>query len=884
MPDHFKSFCSILSLISHYGSLVKSLVMCYVIYNNEIQIRKYIEIEKIISQFKDSFTKSEILELSTKNVDIGTDNHNKRSNENFVTILQRKGPKFISELMKYLALEDCPNHSELYHYLQSINDEFFKNLGIPSAVSYLPGIKKYQKFLKMFYIDMAKLEAQDTYTFHDNIQHYINLSVIKPQNQESNNDYLKVLQDPHHLLFNHRKYTSNTNTNLLTSLAEIFDTSELTSQIILVQGSPGSGKTTLANKICTEWAKGNLIQHYMLVILLKLRDPRISDIESIDEVINCTMGNNFASEVARDIMCIDGESILLLLEGWDELPDDKQYKSFFTNIYSGKVLKKGNVLITSRPSSIGSIQKRFITRHIAILGFSEDQIEQYLDHCFADSNNELKDSLKYRFLLQLNSNPTLKSLAYVPVNLSILVHVFRQYGGKLPNTLTELYQQYALLKLTLHNHRISDNKVRFTKFDHLPVYILEGLNKICKLAYDGLKNHKLYFTHNQIQKHYQSLPLDYDGMGLLQVENHMLCRGSYKTYHFIHKTVQEFLAAWHMTQIPEQRINIIEHFQDINFEIVLIFYAGLTGFESLDFVQFLPFIVSHNNRRSRVGKLVDKAGLLLLKVFLRTYNTGNFFSLYAGAGMYSEVNGHGLLVLIACCAEAKNPAACRALSNSEVFHSGACYISVPYSATISQLLCSLSYCIVYSAKDWIVHCDHLGEQDIVSLQKYLFDVDANSGKLISLTTTTTKREIDFFVTFLRPHFSIFHLNLSDSHEFGDYCATLLAKALEFNHTLTILSLNHCDISSTGVLAIAEMLKINNRLEIIHLEENSFTGNDMIQVLAKLDSNVTLAFMIIDASLHKLQVVKNQLILFNRRRRNPLRLNITQFNPFLFFYS
>ena len=89
-----------------------------------------------------------------------------------------------------------------------------------------------------------------------------------------------------------------------------------------------------------------------------------------------------------------------------------------------------------------------------------------------------------------------------------------------------------------------------------------------------------------------------------------------------------------------------------------------------------------------------------------------------------------------------------------------------------------------------------------------------------MTTITTKREIDFFVTFLRPYFSIFHLNLSDSHEFGDYCATLLAKALEFNHTLAILSLNHCDISSTGVLAIAEMLKINDRLEIIHLEENS----------------------------------------------------------------
>ena len=68
------------------------------------------------------------------------------------------------------------------------------------------------------------------------------------------------------------------------------------------------------------------------------------------------MGDKFVSEVVRDINCIEGKNILLLLEGWDELPEDKQlHKSFFANTIAGKVLKKGNILITSRPSSIGSI-------------------------------------------------------------------------------------------------------------------------------------------------------------------------------------------------------------------------------------------------------------------------------------------------------------------------------------------------------------------------------------------------------------------------------------------------------------------------------------------------------------------------------------------------
>ena len=91
-------------------------------------------------------------------------------------------------------------------------------------------------------------------------------------------------------------------------------------------------------------------------------------IESIDEVVKCSLGdNNFLSEVVGEIDCVDGKNILLLLEGWDEFPEERQHISYFTNLISRKVLKKCDVLITSRPSSIGSIQKRFIIHHIAIL-------------------------------------------------------------------------------------------------------------------------------------------------------------------------------------------------------------------------------------------------------------------------------------------------------------------------------------------------------------------------------------------------------------------------------------------------------------------------------------------------------------------------------------
>ena len=378
MPDYFKIFCWVLNTRPCYESMVKSLINCYSVYKNEVHIKKCIEVERVLSHFKTALAKGKFCKIIAKITEQAVDSYIDNK-ECLVKALQEENPEFIEKFTDYLALKDCPNHLELNHHLQKAKLEI---LATTSANEYLPGIKRYK----------VETEVQDT--FNNNIHQFVNLSLIKPQDQTSNNEYLEALRDPYHLLFSHKEYTSNTTTPL-NSLAEIFDASGPVSQVVLIQRSPGCGKTTLANKICFEWAKENLFQHYILVILLNLRDVTISEIESIDQMVEYTMGEDFVAEIVRDITLIEGKNIVLLLEGWDELPGDKQLdKSFFANLIAGKILKKGSVLITSRPSSIGSIQKKFITRNIAILGFSDNQIEQYIDQCFLDSSHGPKHTLK----------------------------------------------------------------------------------------------------------------------------------------------------------------------------------------------------------------------------------------------------------------------------------------------------------------------------------------------------------------------------------------------------------------------------------------------------------------------------------------------------------
>ena len=90
--------------------------------------------------------------------------------------------------------------------------------------------------------------------------------------------------------------------------------------------------------------------------MLKLRDPRIVNISTIDELIYCSTGNaSFVYQAVQDIHYCHGMNVLFLLEGWDELHEDKQHKPFLANIVTGKLLKNVSVLITSCPSSIRTI-------------------------------------------------------------------------------------------------------------------------------------------------------------------------------------------------------------------------------------------------------------------------------------------------------------------------------------------------------------------------------------------------------------------------------------------------------------------------------------------------------------------------------------------------
>ena len=206
-------------------------------------------------------------------------------------------------------------------------------------------------------------------------------------------------------------------------------------RVILIQGYPGSGKTFLAKRMCIKWANGKLLQSFTYVIFLPLRDARLVKSETFVEMLKLYIKGSTENTIDK-IYETGGKSILIILEGWDELPENRRKDSLFTRLISGEILPEAVIVITSRPSAIRSLEFKHIERRIEILGFTEQQVLQNITHYF---QNAKAPELIKQFKSELKRLPLLKCSVFVPINLCVALYIFKKGGNKLPETFTGMY-------------------------------------------------------------------------------------------------------------------------------------------------------------------------------------------------------------------------------------------------------------------------------------------------------------------------------------------------------------------------------------------------------------------------------------------------------------
>jgi len=599
-------------------------------------------------------------------------------------------------------------------------------------------------------------------------------------------------------------------------------------KVVLVQGYPGSGKTFLAKQMCTKWARGELLKRFSYVVFLQLRDVEVASAKTFDEIIQLFMGS-LAKSIADEIYERNGQDILIILEGWDELPESRRQGSLFTRLISGDHLPEAVIMITSRPSAIRSIPFKVINRRIEILGFTEQQVKQNINQYFKNLECSNYSNIAAVFCSELSRLPMLECFVFVPINLSIALYIFSTSNFQLPATFTDMYISLIITQLRRYQARTSCGIASINTLDNLPYHISDMLLRLGEVAYVEITQEELTFMFDEKKiKHYcfnssEDTLESFDGMGLLQITNHRHYESISKTYQFIHRTLQELLAAWYISQQPKpfQQEQLQKLFNKKEFEMIWIFYAGLTKFSVVSFREVLPSTLICKVKLLWYKSLGLITWTFLHNRFVTLRSANEIFEKFYSSKQYSNsihncISREFQTTLIAAVMETQNPQLCKEMCESYLFHTDICWFSVPESAATPQILSALSYCIANSGKNWMIQCKGLDSYGAENLLKYLTcndlsnnacdkygnnDASDNDNRISVIDVICSQNQIDGCLKMIQTQKQLKWLILSYCKQVDDNFVTKLSDVLMDNTCLKMLHLCGCNITGTSIKAI-----------------------------------------------------------------------------------
>ena len=363
--------------------------------------------------------------------------------------------------------------------------------------------------------------------------------------------------------------------------------------LVLVEGRPGSGKTTLVHKVTRDWATGRkVLQGAKMVFLITLRLLNFSgrDRSLLDILEEFYDGEVLRKKIEHDLQECGGKGACFIIDGLDEYQHKNKKESVIYQLIYKQCLRFSMVIVASRPVATDEV-KKYSAKRIEVIGFTKIQIYQYVETYPFNGSDKVPSDMVSKLNTYLSRHPNVLHMCYLPVHAAMICFLFSQLEGNIPNTETQIYEQFTISTLLRQKTRTEEHQ-RLKSLKDLLGKEKEDFKLICNLAFHMIINSQQVVSQSDTPVPFSDFTSSV--LGLLTVERTFRHYGIEHLYTFHHLTFQEYLAAFHITGLEDQeQINIIARYRsDKKLKNMWKFYCGLLGLEKSVFLKNIKFFQS----------------------------------------------------------------------------------------------------------------------------------------------------------------------------------------------------------------------------------------------------------------------------------------------------